>query len=227
MKKLVLFLTLLILFLSCKKNELKKPAGVAVKIDINRGPSSEGHLIFSDGYIRLAEFSVEGVRQEGGDVELTKEFEQGNLAYFSSSNTVPNLDIEIPQGNYIDLDVSFDIFDGNDQPTIRVEGIYTNQSNQTTPIVFEFLSSEYFSINSESDDGNSIITLDKNIASSVLIKLDPIYWFDIVSYSMWDNATLVEINGEMTILINEGVNENIYDIVVDRIDEQTSSVFSN
>lgn len=211
----------------CKKNELKKPTDVTISIDINRNLSSEGHLSFHDGYIRLASFSVEGVRQEGADVELSKEFEQGNLTYFSSSSPINNLNIDIPQGNYTDLDIAFNTFDDNDETTIRVEGLYTNQSNQTYPIIFEFASSESFSINSEADDGGFIIILDKNISSSVLIKLDPVYWFDIVSYNLFDNASLIEVNGSMTIVVDENTNEDIYDLVVDRLDEQTSSVFSN
>ena len=227
MKHFLLIFGAFLLLIGCQKDNLKEPTSVSVSIDINREQSSDGHLSFQDGYIRLASFAVEGTRQEGADVELSREFAQGNLTYFSSSSPVSGLDIEIPQGNYTDLDIAFNTFDDNDQTTIRVEGLYTNQSNQTTPLVFDFASSEYFSINSESEDGSTVITLDQNINSSVLIKLDPIYWFDLISYNLFDNATLVEIDGVMTILVDENTNTNIYDNVVDRLDEQTSSVFSN
>lgn len=227
MKHFLLIFSAILVLASCQKKELKQPADVTVSIDINREQSTEGHLSFQDGYIRLASFSVEGTRQEGADVELSKEFEQGNLTYFSSSSPISNLDIDIPQGNYTDLDFAFNTFDDNDETTLRVEGLYTNQSSQTIPIIFEFASSEYFSINSEAEDGGSVITLDQNINSTVLIKLDPIYWFDLISNNMFDNATLVEIDGVMTILVDENTNTNIYDNVVDRLDEQTSSVFSN
>lgn len=225
--RFILIILILAFSWGCGKKELNEPTDVDITIDINRSPSSEGHLQFHDGYIRLASFSVEGVRQEGAEVELSKEFESGNLHYFSPSNPVSNLNIEIPQGNYTDLNIAFNTFDDTDDPTILVEGTYTNESNQNFPIIFEFLSSEYFSINSESDDSNSVIELDKDIYSSAFITLDPIYWFDLISTNAWDNADLVEINGDMTILINESNNSAIYDNVADRIDEQTSSVFSN
>lgn len=223
----IIFTLILAAFWSCRKKELNEPTHVDITVDINRSLSSEGHLQFNNGYIRLASFSVEGVRQEGPEVELSKEFETGNLHYFSSSNPVSNLELDIPQGNYTDLDISFNTFDDTDDPTIMVKGTYINQSSQSFPVQFEFLSSEYFSINSESDDGSSVIELDKDIYSSALITLDPIYWFDLISTSAWDNADLVEINGVMTILINESNNSAIYDNVADRIDEQASSVFSN
>ncbi len=227
MKHLLLISLAFVLLMGCQKDDLKEPTSVTVSIDINREESSNGHLSFQDGYIRLASFSVEGTRQEGSEVELSKEFEQGNLTNFSPTLPINNLDIDIPQGNYTNLDIAFNVFDDNDQTTIHVEGLYTNQSNQTTPLIFDFASSEYFSINSEAEDGNPIITLDANISSSVLITLDPVYWFDSISNNLFDNATLVEINGVMTILVDENTNAAIYDIVIDRLDEQTSSVFSN
>jgi hypothetical protein len=227
MKYLLLIFGTFLLLTACQKEELKQPTDVTVSIDINREESTNGHLSFQDGFIRLASFSVEGTRQEGAEVELSREFEQGNLTNFSPTLPILNLDIDIPQGNYTELDIAFNIFDDNDQTTIHVEGLYTNQSNQTFPLVFDFASSEYFSINSEAEDGNPVITLDANISSSVLITLDPVHWFDSISYNLFDNATLVEINGVMTILVDENTNTAIYDIVIDRLDEQTSSVFSN
>lgn len=226
MRYFMICLLLLFIF-SCRKNELNEPTSVAVSIDINRSASSSGHLQFDQGYIRLASFGVEGTRQEGPEVELYKEFENGNLHNFSSSAPVANLNLNIPQGNYTDLDINFNTYDDGDNPTIVVQGIYTNQSSQNIPVLFEFLSSEFFSINSESDDGGSIIELSKEVPSNALIKLDPIYWFDLISTNSWDNAALTEIDGVMTIVINESNNSAIYDVVVDRIDEQTSSTFGN
>ena len=225
--RILLIISAIIFLIGCSKKELNEPASVSIRMDINRAQSSSGHLEFDYGYIRLASFGVEGVRQEGPEVELSKEFETGNVHNFSSTAPVSNLDIAIPQGNYIDLDINFNTFDDNGDPTILVEGIYKNQASQNIPVRFEFLSSESFSINSEAEDGNSVIELDKDFNSNALITLDPIYWFDLISINSWENATLTEINGEMTILINESVNSSIYDNVVDRIDEQTSSVFSN
>jgi hypothetical protein len=212
---------------SCKKSELKKPADVSVKMDINRQASTGGELVFTAGYIRLANFSVEGTRQEGAAVEMSKEFSSGELITFSPDDFISALYLDIPQGNYTDLDISFNTFDDNDQPTIQVEGTYTNQSSQSFPLIFEFESSESFSINGESETNDPIIVLDKNIPATSFIKFDPLYWFDIVTTNMWDNADLVEVEGTMTILINDSENENIYDVVADRVDEATEATFGN
>lgn len=222
-----MFFGLVISLSSCKKNELKKPADVSVKMDINRQASTQGHLVFTSGYIRLADFNVEGTRQEGGPVEMSKTFPQGYVIEYSPTSTIQELFLDIPQGNYTDLDINFNTFDDNDDITIQVVGTYTNQSSQTFPVIYEFMSSEYFSINGESETGNPIITLDKNIPATTFIEFDPIYWFDVITDNAWNNADLVDVQGSMTILINEDVNSNIYDLVADRIDETTSATFGN
>ena len=99
MKYLLLIFGTFLLLTACQKEELKQPTDVTVSIDINREESTNGHLSFQDGFIRLASFSVEGTRQEGAEVELSREFEQGNLTNFSPTLPILNLDIDIPQGN--------------------------------------------------------------------------------------------------------------------------------
>ncbi|MBD3637020.1 MAG: hypothetical protein HUJ25_06705 [Crocinitomicaceae bacterium] len=212
---------------SCKKSELKKPADISVQMDINRQVSPQGHLVFDSGYIRLANFAAEGIRQEGAPVEMSKTFSTGLIVNFSPTDFITELYLDIPQGNYTNLDIEFETYEGIDQPTIQVTGTYTNQSSQTFPVIFEFGSSETFIIDAESETGDPVITLDKNIPSTAFIQFDPQYWFDIVSTNMWDNASLVDVQGTMTILINDSENGAIYDLIADRIDDATEATFGN
>ena len=212
---------------SCKKNQLKKPTDVSVKMDINRATSNEGHLVFDQGYIRLASYEVSGIRQEGGPVNLESEFPGGKVINFSPTLEISDLSQEIPQGNYTSLEIEFDTHEGNDEPTIEVSGTYTNQSSQAFPIIFQFMSSETFAVSGEADSGDPIIMLDKDTPATNFIVFDPIYWFDVITNNAWSNANLSNVQGTMTILINEENNETIYDNVADRVDEQTESTFSN
>lgn len=227
MQRIIVFSLLIFLTLQgCKKNQLKIPTDVSFKMDINRNPSNTGHLVFNNGSILLAAFDIEGTRQEGDPIAFSKSFPQGLSVNFSPTNTISDLFFNIPQGVYTDLDVSFETFDDNGDITILVEGQYTNQSSVTFPLRFEFLSSEYFSINGESGSGSGTIVLNKDTPVSTLVKFDPIYWFGTISNNMFNNADLVNIGGQMTILINESNNSDIYDIVADRIDETTSATFN-
>lgn len=229
MKKLhlIFFTALMLTFVSCKKSQLKQPTDVSVKMDINRSSSTQGHLSFDAGYIRLASFGVSGVRQEGGPVDLETEFPGGKIINFSPTLTIADLALEIPQGNYTSLEIEMDTHEGDDEPTIEVSGTYTNQSSQSIPIIFQFMSSETFSVSGEADDGDPIIMLDKDTPATSFIVFNPIYWFDIVTINALENANLVDVQGTMTILINDETNESIYDIMADRVDEQTEATFSN
>lgn len=225
MKTNIYYILLFFVLIGCKKNELKKPTDVSFKMDINRNANNQGYLVFNSGSVLLADFIIEGERLEGEDVDFSKSFPQGLSIEMNENIAIPELIFDIPQGNYTSLVVAFNTFDDNGDVTILIDGTYTNQSGVNIPVRFEFMSSEYFSVVGEDDDGFSTIILEKDISAISLIKFDPIYWFSIVSSNMFDNATLADVNGQQTILINENVNSDIYDIVVDRLDDTTEALW--
>lgn len=210
---------------ACQKNELKKPTDVSFKMDINRAPSTSGALIFDEGTINLAAFDVEGERQEGSDVSFSKEFSNGLLVSFDPNQPISEIDFDIPQGVYKSLAISFETFDDNSDITIVCKGSYTNNSGSSIPLQFEFMSSEYFSMEAEDDSGNSDIVLDKDTPANAFIVFDPIYWFDIVPQNLLENAETSNVNGAQTILINDSYNDNIYEMVVTRVEESTEITF--
>ncbi|XOV67544.1 MAG: hypothetical protein ACFHU9_18170 [Fluviicola sp.] len=225
--KLLIFLVVpLLLASSCKKNQLKQPTDVSFKMDINRNQSSDGKLVFTGGTINLESFSVSGTRQEGDPISFSNSFSGGLLVNFSPTGDIPQLNFEIPQGVYTSLEVSFDTYEGPGGVTIMVNGIYTNNGSVDIPVIFEFMSSETFAIESEDDVNSGVVVLEKDKPVSSLIKLDPIHWFDILTNNQLENATLTNINGTPTILINADTNENLYDLMADRIDESAESVFN-
>ena len=225
--KLLLFLAVpIFMAVSCKKNQLKKPTDVTFNIDINRNQSSDGKLVFTSGTINLSSFSVSGVRQEGDPVSFSNSFSGGLLLNFSSTGTIAQLDYDIPQGVYTSLEVSFETYEGPGDVTIVVNGTFTNNVGTDIPVTFEFMSSESFEIESEDAMNSGLVILDKDTPANALIKLDPIHWFDILSNNQLENATLTNVGGTMTLLINEEKNENLYDLLADRVDESTESVFN-
>lgn len=225
MKVKVLFLGLLLVAASCKKHRLKQPTDVLFKMDINRNYSTSGNLVFNGGTIWLSSFDVEGARQEGDPIAFSKTFPSG-LAVSFSQNGISELDFDIPQGVYTDLDVSFESRANAAGKSLTVNGIYTNSVGTDIPVLFEFLSAETFEIEGEDAVGSTTIVLDKDVPMNSLIELDPIYWFDIVPSNMMENATLSNVSGTMTIVINETVNEDIYDLLADRIDKSTEAIFN-
>ena len=162
---------------------------------------------------------------QGEDIAFSRSFDSGLTINFDPNKEISELQYDIPQGEYTELNISFDTFEDNRDRTLVVNGIYTTTTGDDVPITFEFMSSEYFSISSEADDGSGTIILDKDVASSSLIKLNPIHWFGGISLSTLDGAERTNVNGTSTILINDEINGDIYDLIADKIDEATESVF--
>jgi hypothetical protein len=214
-----------VFIIGCKKNELKKPTDVTFIMDINRNLSQQGNLIFNEGNIVIYDFIVEGTRKEGAPIAFTKTFSQGLLITFDPNNSISELLYDIPQGDYTELVVSFSTKYNSSDKSILVKGTYTNTSGSIFPVIYEFNEDNEISIISEDEEGEATIVLDKNISVRSLIRLDPIYWFATVSNSLFDNADLVNIAGIPTILINSNTNEDIYDAVVDRMEESAVAIW--
>lgn len=217
---------MLIAVTACKKQQLKQPTDVSFSVDINRNASNNGNLIFESGYILLSSFDVEGERQEGDPIAFSRSFSNGLLVNFDATGVIGDLNFDIPQGVYTELRVRFATFDDNGDATITVNGSFTNSQGTDVPIRFEFMSSETFEISGEDDVNSGVVVLDADMPSSAIIRLDPIYWFDILTTNQLENANLVDVNGVQTILINESNNDNLYDLLADRVDESTEAVFN-
>ena len=217
--------TAFVLVVSCKKNQLKKPTEVSVYMDINRDVNDDASLVFTSGFLILEEFEMEGTRQEGAPVKMKREYPTGYRVDFTNSMPVNDLILDIPQGNYTELEISFDTYKEDGMVNLYVMGVYTNGASLSYPVVYEFKDKEKWKIKSESDSNGDLIVLDKNKPADSFIELDPQYWFDTVSSSQWDAADLTLVEGVETILVNEDVNSTIYNIVTDRIDETSMATF--
>lgn len=224
MKTVTSYLIILSVFIvGCGKNELKKPTDVTFTMDINRDLSQQGHLVFTEGNILIKDFSVEGDRKEGESISFSKSFPEGLNINFSSSNSISELDFDIPQGDYYELVISFSLKYNSGNSNLSVKGVYTNSAGVSIPLLYEFRDDDNISIVGEDDEGNATIILNKDVPVNSLIKFDPVYWFASVSNNLFDNATTVNLNGTQTILVNSSSNEQIYDLVVDRMEETAMS----
>jgi len=212
---------------SCKKKEdkWKLPTDVSFRMDINRSTGSGGNLAFTGGTIIIGSFTFDGKRSQADDVYFSNTYSGLNIA-FDPNSPVAALDFDIPQGTYTKITVGFQTYGDVGDDHIVVTGTYKNSVNDTTyPIRFEFEAEEFYTVISKDASGNSEIILDESVASAATITLDPVYWFQTISTNSLDNATLVNVSGVPTILITDDYNEDIFDLVVDRVDDATDVVF--
>lgn len=197
-------------------------------MDINHSATLGDALAWTSGNIVIGNFTFDGKRRQGGDVYFTKTYPTGLNIFFDPNNNVAEWNFEIPQGIYTKINISYKTYDNSGDKRIVLKGIYKNTVNNINyPVIFEFEAEVSYNIVAKTSSGGTEIVLSKDVAASALIKADPVYWFQTVSTSMMDNASLTIVNGNPTILINDANNGNIFDAVRDRMDDDVTTVIFN
>ena len=224
---------------SCEETEeFKIPSDVGFRMDINREANTNGRLSFTGGYITLASFSFEGKREQGGDVFFTKEYERGLKVAFDANQPVDALAFQVPQGNYVHIETEMETYDDSSLSGLVIYGSFLNSNGTRYPVRIELSSSVDFEIEARDMSGSSQIVLQQSSPATAKIKLDPVKWLEAVPLSHLDNAVLTEgeseseseseaetESGSSYILINEEVNESIYEIIITRIEQSAELVF--
>lgn len=217
----VIFL-FLFLIASCKK--YKKPAEVKFYTDIEH-TSTLSHITFNEGYVVLKDFEFDGDRQKGDDVYFKSDYPDGQLVSFDETLEIEALDFQIPQGIYKRLNLRMRTSDDISNTSMFIKGFYTNTSGIDIPLQIELEDEQSFDVRAE-DDEDEIIVLDETITSKAMIRFDPYYWVSPISINAFENASLVNVDGTNTLLINKNNNEDIYDIILDRVDDAIEVKFS-
>ncbi len=218
-------IALIISFGSCEKNQLKKPTEARFKFDVNNNYAQNLDLMFENGHITISEFKVEGEREVGSDISFKREFLNELSFDLNGSNEIEELDYDIPQGDYNAMEVSFETPDDADEVVFYLEGFYTTTSGFTVPVRFETKEEIEFEIAGQNENGSNIIELDKKKVEKVEIQFNPVAWFAEVPASTLDNADMVAVDENLTILINETYNVDVYEIVMDDISESNTAIF--
>lgn len=211
---------------SCQdEQEFKIPVEADFYMDIHRNVVANSRLQFYDGYIIISSFEFEGDREQASEVAFSREYEQGIPIAFTSDQAVEALKFQIPQGNYTGISIAFETFDDFEENNLVVEGSYQTSEGIRYPLVFALNSSESFEIEAESySDGNQII-VKKEAPVSAYIKLNPVHWFKYIPLSLLDEAEVGLWNGVSAIVISEETNEEIYDLIMDRLSEAAEVIF--
>ena len=245
MKRIITYVFFLLAgtLLSCQEtDEFKVSSDVAFRMDIDREANSGGRLNFTGGSITLASFSFEGRREQGADVFFTKEYERGLQIAFDATQPVDALAFQVPQGNYVRIEVELETYDDTTVSGLVLTGSYLHSNGVRYPLRLELSSSVDIEIEASDRLGSKQIVLKQSSPATAKIKLDPIKWFEAVPLSHLDNAVLTAgesegevenegeseeemVSGASYILINEEVNESIYEIIITRIEQSAEIVF--
>lgn len=221
----IFFLTLVLLVTACKKGELKKPTEVNFTLGIDKNGNESGDLKLKSGEINLGDFNVSGHRLEGSDIAFTRLFNNGLSSDLNGSNEIKELKYDIPQGEYVKLQIDLSILDKGQDPSLVINGTYKPSNGPTRALVFEYYGTKELSILGEDAKGSDYIVMDKNLGKKVDVLFDPDYWFETVSTVQLDNAIVTPLQGQDKIIINPTNNVEIYSIVEARISLSNTAIF--
>lgn len=207
--------------LSCSENDVINNVSGTAQLSIiseliNSSGFTNNSLDFNSGYIWVSEIQFEANLVNNGLV--SREVEEFSKIDFVTGISDPIIEnFIIPAGEYNNASLSVELRDEDAQPSILLEGTYTRTDTSVSPIRFEFNSGETF----EAETNNTVIITPGTTAVSSIV-IDPISWFSTVPTQMLDNAA---VNSSGVIVISSSFNEDIFDLVEERLDQSTETTF--
>jgi len=219
MKKQTFILAIFSLFviglISCEKEEISNPTLQlkfnTITSEANLKSTSANSIQFSSGYIILEniEFQAES---DTDSLEVDFEIDAYITIDFATGEITPDLStIELVPGYYTELELEFELWDQTEQPSIYLEGTWTDANGTPRPIRLIMPLGQTFSLEIEGE-----FMVQENSAMTAYITIDPNVWFMGEAGALLPSATA---NEDDIIVISPDHNYNIYDIIKDAIDE--------
>ena len=207
-------------FTSCEENDKTgKPTAQlefeTVTSTSNLKSTAANSIEFTDGQIIIGNVEFE-TETENDSVEVEFEIESYITLDFATGETEPDLSaVEIVPGTYSEIEIEIELWDETDQPSIDLEGIWTDANGTAHPVKLEMPLGQTFSLEIEGE-----YTVKENTGIIATVTIDPGSWFAGEAGELLPEATS---NEDGVIVISPNQNSNIYNIIEDAID-RTSEV---
>lgn len=181
------------------------------------GRVENSNLTIEKGFIQIKELEleVEG-RNENGDFEKEIEIEFDDIKKITFNEFDRSVDffINIPEGEYQEIELELDLIDYRNEPSISFEGTFVNDEGASTPFKFEYFGDDIdFEVEIESDDDN-YFRVDRINNPLALFELNAINWLR--------NVTTTEMNSaertDGVILLTRNSNSSIYNKIKQNIE---------
>jgi len=222
-------------FISCSENndpisigqgDVRIGMGVKLKNDGNAGARTlNSGIDIQSGFLQIKkiELETEGRDENGDDFEreLELKFNEIKKIDFNEFDAGVDFFINIPSGDYEEIEFEIDLIDNRNLPSIQLDGTFNYQDGRSVPMKFEVFGNDDddfdFEVELESEDDDDLFFLDGINNPLALFQIDAKGWFSTVTTSELENAELT--NG--ILLINKNVNASIYRKVESRIKNST------
>lgn len=196
--------------------------GIGFIISSNSNPNArvlQDYLFIESGFIQIEELELElEGRDELGEFEKELEIKFNDIKKieFDRFDTSEDFFINIPEGEYKEIELELELVDYKNEPSIYLSGEFTDSENNSVPLIFEYFDDEIeFEIEIEAEDDDQYFRIDRIENPLVLFELNPGKWFSEVSMEDLGNADRTD----GIIILNKNSNRGIFDKVAKRIKE--------
>lgn len=196
--------------------------GVALVLKNNSTPASNARIentgfTIEKGFIQIKELEleVEG-KNESGDFEreIEIEFDDIKKIIFNEFDKSVDFFLNIPEGEYKEIDLELDLIDHKNEPSIYFEGKFVNSEGVSTPFKFEYFGDDIdFEVEIDADDDN-YFKVDRVNNPLALFELNAGNWMKNVTTSEMNNAQKTD----GVILLTRNSNKSIYEKIKNNIE---------
>lgn len=195
--------------------------GIALKL--NNGLSSSAsariansNLRLTNGFIQIKELelSLEG-RDSNGEFEKEHEiyFDDIKKVTFDEFDRSVDFFINIPEGDYKEIEVELDLIEYKNEPSIHIEGVYNNDGTDI-PVRFQYFGDEIdFEVEIESEDDDNYFKIDRVNNPLALFEINALSWFSQISDAEFENAEIKD----GVLVISRQSNKALYDKIVSKL----------
>lgn len=226
---------LIISLMSCSNNE-EDPLiigtgdvrmGIGVKMNSSSNPGARiqnSGLEINSGFLQVKkiELETEGV-DENGEFERELEFEFPEILKIDFNELDPGADffINIPSGNYEEIEFEIDLIDNRNLPSIQLDGMFNREDGSSVPFRLEVFGDDDddldFEVELEAENDDDLFFLDGVNNPLALLEINAKGWFSGIANSELENAELTD----GVLVISRSHNERIYERVLDKIEDSS------
>lgn len=238
MKRTLLLPLFLLLFVySCQKDPSTLPARVQFSfgmapfesgtdlkelsgIDFLKSPN---FLIIDDGRLVISKIDFEGRRQNVGDVFFTASFDPPIIIDLKEEIASRVVQFDIPQGIYERIEMVFFLGAPGQLPLLMTGQANLPASGQKQ-VRFEYQFSEPVRVKARDKTENEIVLRKDEISNATLI-INAAHLFRLVNPGLINSAQIINENDTEVILISQGANPSIFNVVANRLSQSFEVTF--
>jgi hypothetical protein len=196
--------------------------GIALRL--NNGLSSStnarianSNLRLTNGFIQIKELEldVEG-RDASGEFEkeIEIEFDDIKKVTFDEFDRSVDFFINIPEGEYNEIELEMDLIEYRNEPSIFIEGVYSKEGTDI-PVRFQYFGDEIdFKVEIESDDDDNYFKIDRVNNPLALFEINALNWFSQITDGEFNNAEITD----GVIVLSRQSNKALYDKVKSKLE---------